>query len=145
MNWLTMKVVQWIAGGLLLVCLALGAKGCALASERDVAIAGQAAAQSERDAAITERESWKEKTAAALVANRAYGVAFAQLQAAFDEQRQQAALAAQQAAKAVATAQRAEAEAERELAGFQRLFGKRPPECETALKSLDRVCPAWRY
>lgn len=145
MNWLTMKVLQYIAIGLLLASVGLGVKGCALAGERDVAVADKAAAESERDAAITERESWKEKTAAALAANQAYDLAFSQLQASIDEQQRLANLAAQKAAAALAAARRDEAKAEQLLAEFQRLFGKRPPQCEAALQSLDRVCPAWRY
>ena len=141
MSWLTAKVMQYIAGGLLLACIGLGVRGCALDSARDVAVANQGKAQSARDAAVTEREAWKSKAGDALAANAAYDAALGQLQEAAAEQQRRADAAAQVAANAVAAAKRDEAKAERSLADFRRLFGNRPTDCDAALQALDRVCP----
>lgn len=141
MNWLTMKVLQYIAGALLIACIGLGAKGCALAAERDNANLAAELADVEREAVGAEREAWKEKAAELIAANKAYDTAFDQLQAAAAEKQRQADAAAQQAAAAVAAAQRDEAKAERERDEYRRLFGNKPKDCEAALQALDRVCP----
>lgn len=144
MSWLTMKVMQYIAGGLLLACIGLGVRGCALDSARDLAVANQGKAEAARDAAITERDAWKSKAGDALAANQAYDHALGQLQEAAAEQRRMAQAAAEKAASAVAAAQRDEAKAERELGEYRRIFGAKPRDCEAALLALDRVCPTLR-
>lgn len=141
MNWLTMKVMQYIAGGLLLVCIGLGARGCALDSARDVAVANQGKAEAARDTAITERDAWKSKAGDALSANEAFDAIFEKQRLAAAEQQRLAEASAAKAAAAVAAAQRDEAKAERSLAEFRRLFGTRPTDCDAALQALDRVCP----
>lgn len=141
MNWLTAKVLQYIAGALLIACIGLGVRGCALDSARDVAVANQGKAESARDAAITERAAWKSKAADAQAANNAYDVIFEKQRVAAEAQQRQAAEAAKKAAAAVAAAQRDEAKAEREAAEYRRVFGARPKDCEAALLALDRVCP----
>lgn len=141
MNWLTMKVLQYIAGALLIACIGLGAKGCALKAQRDNALLEAELADVEREAIGAEREAWKEKAADAIAANKAYDVIFEQQRAAAEEQQRQAEAAAQQAAAAVAAAKRDEAKAEREAAEYRRVFGARPKDCEAALLALDRVCP----
>lgn len=144
MSWLTMKVMQYIAAGLLLACIGLGVRGCALDSARDLAVANQGKAEAARDAAITERDAWKSKAGDALAANQAYDHALGQLQEAAAEQRRMAQAAAEKAASAVAAAQRDEAKAERELGEYRRIFGAKPRDCEAALLALDRVCPTLR-
>lgn len=144
MNWLTMKVLQYIAGGLLLACVGLGVRGCALDSARDVAVANQATAESARDAAVTERDAWKSKAGDALAANQAYDHALGQLQEAAAEQRRLAQESAKKAAAAVAAAARDEEKALRELAEYRRVFGAKPKDCDTALLALDRICPTLR-
>lgn len=144
MNWLTTKVLQYIAGALLIACIGLGLRGCALDSARDVAVANQSAAEAARDAAITERDAWKSRAVDAQAANNAYDVIFEQQRAAAEEQQRQAEAAAQQAAASVAAAKRDEAKAEREAAEYRRVFGARPQDCEAALLALDRVCPTLR-
>lgn len=141
MSWLTATVMQYIAGALLVLCVALGARGCGLSHKLEVAATAAAAAAAQRDAAVTERDAWKSKAGDALAANRAYDVAFAQLQEAAAEQQRLADAAAAKAASAVAAAQRDEAKAERSLAEYRRLFGAKPKDCEAALRALDRVCP----
>lgn len=141
MSWLTMKVLQYIAGGLLLACIGLGVRGCTLDSARDVAVANQGKAESARDAAVTEREAWKSKAGDALAANQAYDMAMGNMQEAAAEQQRRADAAAQVAATAVAAAKRDEAKAERTAAEYRRVFGNRPTDCDAALVALDRVCP----
>lgn len=141
MNWLTMKVLQYIAGALLIACIGLGVKGCALAKDRDVAVAEKNTALADKKTAITERDSWKEEAASAIAANQAYDVIFEQQRAAAEEQQRQAEAAAQQAAATVAAAKRDEAKAESEAAAYRRVYGARPKDCEAALLALDRVCP----
>jgi len=141
MNWLTMKVLQYIAGALLLACIGLAAKGCALAAERDNALLEAELADVEREAVGAEREAWKAKAADLIAANKAYDVACDQLQAAAAEKPRLAGAPAPQAPAAGAAAQRDEAKAERELGEYRRLFGKKPKDCEAALQALDRVCP----
>jgi hypothetical protein len=141
MNWLTMKVLQYIAGGLLLACIGLGVRGCALDSARDVAVANQGKAEAARDTAITERDAWKSKAGDALAANEAFDAIFEKQRLAAAEQQRLAEASAAKAAAAVAAAQRDEAKAERSLAEFRRLFGTRPTDCDAALQALDRVCP----
>lgn len=144
MNWLTAKVLQYIAGALLVACVALFARGCSAASARDVARADQAAAESARDAAITSRDAWKEQAASAVAANAAYDLIFEQQRQAAAEQQRLADEAAKKAAAAVATAQRDKAQSERSLVEYRRLFGRRPADCDAALQALDRACPALR-
>jgi len=110
-------------------------------AERDNALLEAELADVEREAVGAEREAWKAKAADLIAANKAYDVAFDQLQAAAAEKQRLADAAAQQAAAAVAAAQRDEAKAERELGEYRRLFGKKPKDCEAALQALDRVCP----
>lgn len=141
MSWLTAKVMQYIAGALLVLCVALGARGCGLSHKRDAAVSAQAAAESARDAAVTSRASWKSKAEDALAANRAYDAAFAQLQEAAAEQQRLAGEAAKKAAAAVATAQRDEAQAERQLADFKRRSGNKPATCAAALQAMQAACP----
>ena len=144
MNWLTMKVLQYIAGGLLLACIGLGMRGCALDNARDVAVANQATAESARDAAITERDAWKSKAADALAANTAYDLIFEQQRLAAAELHRLAQETAAKAAAAVAAAQRDEAKAERVAAEYRRIFGAKPKDCDAALLALDRICPTLR-
>ena len=144
MNWLTMKVLQYIAGGLLLACIGLGMRGCALDNARDVAVANQATAESARDAAITERDAWKSKAGDALAANTAYDLIFEQQRLAAAEQHRLAQETAAKAAAAVAAAQRDELKAERVAAEYRRIFGAKPKDCDAALLALDRVCPTLR-
>ena len=144
MNWLTMKVLQYIAGGLLLACIGLGMRGCALDNARDVAVANQATAESARDAAITERDAWKSKAGDALAANTAYDLIFEQQRLAAAEQHRLAQETAAKAAAAVAAAQRDEAKAERVAAEYRRIFGAKPKDCDAALLALDRICPTLR-
>jgi serine phosphatase RsbU (regulator of sigma subunit) len=141
MKWLTATVLQYVAGALLLACLALFARGCTLSTARDLAVAAQGKAEADRDAARTERDSWKSKTEDAQAANRAYDVIFEKQRQAAAEQQRLADEAAKTAANAVAAAQRDEAKAERENAEFRRVFGNKPKDCEAALAALDRVCP----
>lgn len=133
MSWLTAKVMQYIAGVLLVLCVALGARGCGLSHKLDAAAA-------QRDAAVTERDAWKSKTEDALAANRAYDVIFEQQRLAAEEQQRLADAAAATARKAVANAQADERKAERSLAEYRRLFGSKPADCDAALQALDRVC-----
>lgn len=140
MNWLTAKVLQYIALALLALCVALGARGCGLSHKLDVAVNVAAAAASQRDAAITERDAWKSKADDALAANRAYDVIFEQQAQAAAEQQRLADAAAQKAATVVAAAKRDEAAAERTAAEYRRVYGARPKDCEAALQALDRVC-----
>lgn len=145
MSWvvekLTAKVVQGIAAALLVLSLGLGVQVWAQYKRLDVVTANLKAAQADKKASETERDAWKAKTADALAANRAYDVAFDQLQAAAAEKQRLADAAAQQAAATVAAAKRDEAKAERERDEYRRLFGKKPKDCEAALLALDRVCP----
>lgn len=141
MNWLTAKVMQYIAGVLLIACIGLGAKGCALSTERDLAAAARDTAQANARTAITERESWKSKTADALAANAAYAVIFDKLQAEADAQLQRADAAAKQAAAAVAAARRDEAAAEKTLAAFRKRFEGKPVPCAAALLAMQNACP----
>lgn len=145
MKWLTMKLMQYIAGALLLTCIGLGAKGCSLASERDTAVAKQGEAEALTRAANTERAAWKSKAGDLAAANAACDTAFDQLQAAATERDRQVEQQTAQAEQAIAASKAKAAAAGRELAEFRRLYGQRPANCEAALKSLDRVCPAWRY
>lgn len=140
-----LKPVLAVLAALLLVIGVMGVNLRLARSAAEEAKAGTQAAAAMASAAITERDAWKSKADDALAANRAMDVVLDQMQTAADESRRMAQEAAQRAAASVAAAQREEAQAERALAEFQRMFGKRPPDCDTALKSLDRVCPAWRY
>lgn len=135
-----MKVLQYITGGLLMACVALGARSCSLDNSRDLAVSKQAAAESARDAAITERDAWKSKASDALAANRVYDLAFAQVQAAAEEQQRMATAAAAKAQQVVAAARADEAKAERQLADFRRRFAAKPANCAAALKALDAAC-----
>lgn len=144
MNWLTMKVLQYIAGGLLLACIGLGMRGCALDNARDVAVANEGKALADKKSAETERDAWKSKAGDALAANQAYDHALGQLQEAAAEQRRLAQESAKKAAAAVAAAQRDEAKAERVAAEYRRIFGAKPKDCDTALLALDRICPTLR-
>ena len=141
MSWLTAKVMQYIAGALLLGCIGLGLRGCALSDDVAVAVADKGKAEADRDAAVTSRDSWKSKAEDALAANRAYDAAFAQLQEAAAEQQRLAGEAAKKAAAAVATAQRDEAQAERQLADFKRRSGNKPATCAAALQAMQAACP----
>lgn len=149
MSWvadkLTAKAVQGIAAALLVLSLGLGVQVWVQGKRLDVAKADVGAAESARDAARTERDAWKSKTDDALAANRAMDVVLGQLQAAAEEQQRMADQQAQQAARAIAASKAKAAAADKELAEFRRVYGQRPADCEAALKSLDRVCPAWRY
>ena len=142
MSWvadkLTAKAVQGIAAALLVLSLGLGVQVWVQGKRLDVAKADVGAAESARDA-------WKSKTDDALAANRAMDVVLGQLQAAAEEQQRMADQQAQQAARAIAASKAKAAAADKELAEFRRVYGQRPADCEAALKSLDRVCPAWRY
>lgn len=142
MNWLTAKVMQYIAGALLVACIGLGAKGCALSTERDLAVAARDTAQANEGAAITERDSWKAKTGDALAANAAYGVIFDKLQAEAEAQQKQADAAARTAAAAVAVARRNEAAAEQTLAAFRTRFAGKPVPCAAALLAMQNACPS---
>lgn len=142
MNWLTAKVMQYIAGALLIACIGIGAKGCALKTQRDQATASLATAQADKRTAETERDSWKAKVADALAANAAYAVIFDKLQAEADAQQQRADAAAQQAARAVAAARRDEAAAEKQLADFRKRFAGKPVACAVALQAMQNACPA---
>lgn len=141
MSWLTMKVLQYIAAGLLLACIGLGVRSCAVDNARDVAVAEQGKAEASRDAAITDRDAWKAKAGDALAANQAYDVIFERQRQAAAEQHRLAQEAAAKAAAAVATAQREAAKAERTAAEYRRVFGNKPKDCDAALAALDRVCP----
>ena len=145
MSWLTAKVLQYIAGGLLLACIALGVRGCSLDTARDLAVAERATAIADRTAAITERDAWKAKVTDALAANRAYDAAFAQMQEAALDQQRQADAAATRAQQVVAAARADEAKAERQLADFRRRFAAKPANCAAALKALDAACPIGSY
>ena len=145
MNWLTAKVMQYIAGLLLIACIGLGAKGCALSTERDLAQASLKTAQADKKTAETERDAWKEKTADAQAANAAYDVIFEQQRQEAQAQQQHADAAAQQAAAAVADARRDEAAAEKQLVDFRKRFAGKTTDCAAALLRLDAVCKIGSY
>lgn len=137
MSWLTATVLQYIAGGLLLLCIALGVHGCTAAGARDVAIA-------ERDAATTTVAAWKGKAEGCAAANAAYETVFEQQreeQAAADAR---AAEAARAAAAAVATATADAAKAKRERDDFAKRYAAKPAGCTAALQALDAACPLLR-
>ncbi|MBS0371898.1 MAG: hypothetical protein JSS57_22165 [Proteobacteria bacterium] len=134
MNWLTTTILQYIAGGLLLLCIALGVRGCTAASARDAAIA-------ERDAANTTVAAWQGKAEGCAAANATYD-------AVFEQQRQEqavaearAAEAARAAAAAVATATADAAKAKRERDDFAKRYAAKPAGCTAALQALDAACP----
>lgn len=135
MNWLTMKVMQYIAGGLLLVCIGLFARGCALDSARDVAIADLLTRTTERDA-------WKGKAEGCTAANDAYDAAFDKMAAEQAARDKQAAEAAKRAAAAVATAQAEADRAEAQRDAYARKFAARPKNCAAALQTMQAACPA---
>ena len=144
MNWLTMKVLQYIAVGLLLACIGLGVKGCAIASERDVAVANQSKAEAARDAVITEREAWKEVASTAQDTNADWQRIWGVIEANQAREREESARLAGIAAEQVAAAKRDEANAERVAAEYRRIFGAKPKDCDAALLALDRICPTLR-
>ena len=134
MSWLTATVLQYVAGALLLLCIALGVHGCTAASQRDVAIA-------ERDAATTTVAAWKGQAVGCAAANAAYD-------AVFDQQREEqaaaearAAEAARAASAAVATATADAAKAKRERDDFAKRYAAKPAGCTAALQALDAACP----
>jgi hypothetical protein len=141
MNWLTAKVLQYVAGGMLLVCLALGARGCALQKDAAVARAEQGRAESARDAAITERDAWKAKAADALVANAAYGAVIEAMQAAEADRVKQQQAAAERAAQRVAEANAAAERARRERDAYAGRFAGKPAGCAAALTAMQAACP----
>ncbi len=137
MSWLTATVMQYIAGGLLLLCITLGVHGCTAAGARDVA-------RAERDAAVTGRDAWKGKAEGCAAANAAYDAVFEQQrqeQAAADAR---AAEAARAAAAAVATATADAAKAKRERDDFAKRYAAKPAGCTAALQALDTACPLLR-
>lgn len=144
MNWLTMQVLQYIAGGLLLACMGLGVRGCALDSARDVAVANQGKAEAARDAVVTEREAWKEVASTAQETNADWQRIWGVIEANQAREREESARLAGIAAEQVAAAKRDEAKAERVAAEYRRVFGAKPKDCDAALLALDRICPTLR-
>lgn len=145
MSWLTAKVMQYIAITLLMLCAALGARGCSLSHKLEVAATAAAAAASQRDAATTERDAWKGEAEGAAAANAAYGVVLDKIRAQQEADAAAAAAAASKAAQQVAAAQADARKAEASNAEYRRLFGARPKDCDAALLALDRVCPALEH
>lgn len=135
MSWLTATVMRYIAGALLVACVALGVRGCTLSAQRDAAV-------SARDAAQTERDAWKGKAAGCVAANAAYGDVLDRLRAEQARRDREAAAAAAKAAEQVRAAQADARTAQAKLADYRRRFAGKPADCAAALARLDAVCPA---